>query len=87
MGNAFAEHFHPRLEAPGDETPENAKTEAYAARASFVAEMNRTARRLGMDSTHYRIPYGDGGSPDDRTTTVHDLVVLAMAARKHALFR
>lgn len=87
MGNAFAEHFHPRLEAPGDETPENAKTEVYASRANFVAEMNRTARRIGMDNTHYRLPYGDGGSPDDRTTTVRDLVTLAIAAREHTLFR
>ncbi len=87
MGNAFAEHFHPRLEPPGDETPENAKTTAAATRVNFVAEMNRTAKRLGMSGTLYRIAYGDGGSVEDRTTTARDLVTLAVAARKHALFR
>lgn len=87
MGNAFAEHFNARLGAPGDETPENAKTEANATRVNFIAEMNRTARRLGMNGTHYRSPYGDGGTPEDRTTTARDLVTLAVAARKHPLFR
>lgn len=87
MGNAFAEHFNSRFEAPGDETPENAKTEANATRVNFIAEMNRTARRLGMNDTHYRSPYGDGGTPEDRTTTARDLVTLAVAARRHPLFR
>lgn len=87
MGNAFAEHFHPRLAPPGDETPDNAKTSASATRMNFVAEMNRTARRLGLSHTTYRIAYGDGGSADDRTTTARDLVTLAMAARQKPLFR
>ena len=87
MGNAFAEHFHPRLQPPGDETPERVKTPDYATRANFIAEMNRTARRLGMNSTTYRISYGDGGEANDYTTTARDLVTLTLAARKHALFR
>jgi D-alanyl-D-alanine carboxypeptidase (penicillin-binding protein 5/6) len=87
MGNAFAEHFHPRLAAPGDETPASAKTEASATRRNFVAEMNRTARRLGMQATTYRIAYGDGGEATDFTTTARDLVTLTLAARQNALFR
>lgn len=87
MGNAFAEHFNSRLGVPGDETPENAKTEANSTRVNFIAEMNRTAKRLGMNGTHYRSPYGDGGTPEDRTTTARDLITLAVAARKHPLFR
>ncbi len=87
MGNAFAEHFHPRLAAPGDETPASAKTEASATRRNFVAEMNRTARRLGMKATTYRIAYGDGGEATDFTTTARDLATLALAARQNALFR
>lgn len=87
MGNAFAEHFHPRLPPPGDETPDSAKTSASATRMNFVAEMNRAARRLGMSGTRYRIAYGDGGTSEDRTTTARDLVTLALAAREHPLFR
>ncbi len=87
MGNAFAEHFNARLAPPGDETPASAKTSASAARMNFVAEMNRTAQRLGMNNTSYRIAYGDGGTADDRTTTAQDLVTLAMAARLHPLLR
>ncbi len=87
MGNAFAEHFHPRLPPPGDETPEGAKTSASATRMNFVAEMNRTAQRLGMTGTSYRIAFGDGGTSEDRTTTARDLLTLALEARKHPLFR
>lgn len=87
MGNAIAEHFHDRLGPPGEETPEGALTPANASRQNFIAEMNRTARRLGMAGTRYRISYGDGGGDEDRTTTARDLVTLAMAARRHDLFR
>ncbi|MEN3941923.1 hypothetical protein WJU23_11560 [Prosthecobacter sp. SYSU 5D2] len=87
MGNAFAEHFHPRLPPPGEETPEGAKTPASGTRMNFVAEMNRTAQHLGMKSTRYHISYGDGGTAEDRTTTVRDLIALAHAAQKHPLFR
>ncbi|GEP41271.1 hypothetical protein BGE01nite_05620 [Brevifollis gellanilyticus] len=87
MGNAFAEHFHSRLAAPGEETPKGVKAPAYASRANFIAEMNRTAGRLGMTDSTYRIPFGDGGAETDYTTTARDLVKLTLAARKHALFR
>lgn len=87
MGNAFAEHFHARLQPPGKETPETLLGPAYKTRRNFVAEMNRTAARLGMANTVYRMPYGDGGTDNDRTTTAHDLVVLAYEAMKNEVFR
>ena len=87
MGNAFAEHFHPRLLPPGEETPTDAQTDASSTRRNFVAEMNRTARQLGMTNTVYRISYGDGGTSEDRTTTARDLLTLARAAREIPLFR
>ncbi len=87
MGNAFAEHFHARLQPPGGETPAAAKTAGFRTRCNFIAEMNREAARLGMTSTAYRQPYGDGGTDADRTTTARDLVTLAIAAMKDPLFR
>lgn len=87
MGNAFAEHFHPRLVPPGDETPADAQTPASATRMNFVAEMNRTAKRLGMTATTYRIAYGDGGQGTEFATTARDLVTLTLVARKNPLFR
>lgn len=87
MGNAFAEHFNARLQPPGKETPETLLTPAYKTRRNFVAEMNRTAARLGMTHTVYRMPYGDGGTDKDRTTTARDLVTLAHEAMKNELFR
>jgi serine-type D-Ala-D-Ala carboxypeptidase (penicillin-binding protein 5/6) len=87
MGNAFAEHFSKRLQPPGPETPASVSVEKYGTRRNFVAEMNRSAVRLGMTNTHYRIPYGDGGTETDRTTTVHDLIKLAQEAMKDPLFR
>jgi D-alanyl-D-alanine carboxypeptidase (penicillin-binding protein 5/6) len=87
MGNALAEHFHPRLPPPGEETPESAKTPASRTRMNFVAEMNRLAQHLGLKSTRYFISYGDGGTAEDRTTTVRDLISLAHAVQNHPLFR
>jgi D-alanyl-D-alanine carboxypeptidase (penicillin-binding protein 5/6) len=87
MGNAFAEHFNKRLQPPGAETPASVSVEKYGTRRNFVAEMNRTARRLGMAKTVYRIPYGDGGTDQDHTTTVHDLLKLGREAMKHPLLQ
>lgn len=78
-GNALAQHFNDRL-AP----PENPSTDT---RANFIAEMNRTAKRLGLTNTVYRIPYGDGGADIDRTTSPRDLLTLARTAMQNALFR
>jgi D-alanyl-D-alanine carboxypeptidase (penicillin-binding protein 5/6) len=82
MGNAFAEHFHPRLAPPEEAAPPD-----LATRSHFVAEMNRRARALGLTRTRYRIPYGDGGDADARTTTARELLVVAHAAMQHALLR
>lgn len=87
MGNAFAEHFNKRLAPPGPETPPSITAEKFGTRRNFIAEMNRIAARLGMTNTKYRLPYGDGGTDDDRTTTAHDLLKLGQAAVKDATFR
>jgi D-alanyl-D-alanine carboxypeptidase (penicillin-binding protein 5/6) len=87
MGNAFAEHFNKRLPPPGAETPATVSVEKYGTRRNFVAEMNRTARRLGMTRTVYRIPFGDGGTDQDRTTTVHDLLKLGQEAMRNPLLQ
>lgn len=51
----------------------------------FVAEMNRTAERLGMKNTKYINPHG---LPDeDHVSTARDLLRLAAVAMKHPLFR
>lgn len=87
MGNAFAEHFNKRLQPPGAETPATVTVEKYGTRRNFVAEMNRTAARLGLKNTHYRIPYGDGGTDDDRTTTAKDLLKVGLEAMKNPHFQ
>ncbi|RBP46117.1 D-alanyl-D-alanine carboxypeptidase (penicillin-binding protein 5/6) [Roseimicrobium gellanilyticum] len=86
MGNAFAEHFHARLQPPGKETPDSVKTPGFRTRCNFIAEMNREAIRLGMKNTVYRQSYGDGGEDKDPTTTARDLVILAIAAMKDPAF-
>ncbi len=87
MANALAEHFNNRLSPPGAETPATVTGEKFATRQNFIAEMNRVAVRLGMEHTKYRLPYNDGGTEGDRTTTAHDLLKLGAAAMKSADFR
>jgi serine-type D-Ala-D-Ala carboxypeptidase (penicillin-binding protein 5/6) len=83
-GNALAEHFNDRFESLQEgETPDLPQT----SRTNFVAEMNRTAKKLGLAGTTYRIPYGDGGSPEDRTTTAADLLRLTRVAMQLERFR
>jgi serine-type D-Ala-D-Ala carboxypeptidase (penicillin-binding protein 5/6) len=82
-GNALAEHFNDRLATAeadaGDASP--------STRSNFIAEMNRQAKALGMNDTIYRSPFGDGGTPDDRTTTPRDLLRLAWHAMHDERFR
>jgi serine-type D-Ala-D-Ala carboxypeptidase (penicillin-binding protein 5/6) len=87
-GNALAEHFNDRF-APPDERLRALGLEnpALNTRANFIAEMNRTAKRLGMSNTIYRSSFGDGGTRDDRTTTVRDLTRLAWHGMRNARFR
>jgi D-alanyl-D-alanine carboxypeptidase (penicillin-binding protein 5/6) len=87
-GNALAEHFNDRF-APPDERLKSlglANT-SLVARVQFIAEMNREAQRLGLANTIYRSSYGDGGTAEDRTTTVRDLTHLAWHAMKDERFR
>lgn len=87
MGNAFAEHFHVRLAPPDKGAPPSIMKPECSTRRNFIAEMNRTAARLGMKHTTYRQSYGDGGTDADRTTTARDLLTLGHAAMEDALFR
>ncbi len=87
-GNALAEHFNSRLAPPDEEMLAfGLASPALATRVNFVAEMNRTARRLGLSATRYRLPYGDGGTETDRTTTAADLTRMAWHAYQLPVFR
>lgn len=86
-GNALAEHFNGRLAPPEPVLLERLGDPAkMTTRINFVAEMNRQARKLGMTNTVYRIPYGDGGSTNDVTTSPRDLLHLAWTALQDPLF-
>lgn len=87
-GNALAEHFNDRFVPPDEGLRAlGLGNSAFTTRANFIAEMNRTAHRLGMTNTMYRSSFGDGGTPDDRTITARDLTRLAWHAMQNPLFR
>lgn len=77
---ALAEHFGRRFARKG---------RAADARADpldlFVAEMNRTAKRLGMHETQYRNPHGL--TARGHRSSARDLAKLAHAAMQVPLFR
>ena len=50
---------------------------------AFVADMNRTARQMGMTSTHFSNPHGLHAQ--DHYTSAHDLGLLALQAVKQPL--
>ncbi len=52
--------------------------------AAFVAQMNRTAKILGLDDTHYANPHGLDS--EDNYSTARDLAKLSCAAMKNRLF-
>jgi D-alanyl-D-alanine carboxypeptidase (penicillin-binding protein 5/6) len=87
-GNALAEHFNDRFEPPDypAERTNPSLPDEFPTRANFIAEMNRAAERLGMTNTFYRSSFGDGGEEDDRTTTAHDLLILARAGLQNERF-
>ncbi len=85
-GKALAEHFNARLDPPADGEKEGGKAKA-GGRANFIAEMNRNAARLGLEDTCYRISFGDGGTPKDKTTTANDLCRLAFQVMQDPDFR
>ncbi|TWT93468.1 D-alanyl-D-alanine carboxypeptidase precursor [Botrimarina colliarenosi] len=72
---AFAEHFGARLPGADDESPYD----------RFIAEMNATAKDLGMDETGYRNTHGL--TAEGHVTSARDLVKLAHAAMQNELFR
>jgi len=84
-GIALAEHFNDRFEPA--EVPEGKEPPPVHSRSNFIAEMNRQSAALGMTSTTYRLPYGDGGTNADRTTTPRDLLKLAHRAMQNETLR
>lgn len=77
-GYALARHFNARF---ADDPEAGAKRNGLA----FVAEMNRQAQALGMTNSRFRSSFGDGGTPDDRTSTPRDLLTLARALAANPL--
>ena len=78
---ALAEHFGKRFAPVKGAKPDQEADPLER----FLAEMNRTARRLGMKQTHYRNPHGL--TAKGHRATVHDLLKLAQAAWKIPRFR
>lgn len=70
---AFAEHFNDRF-PPADDAPETGPA-ADPLRTNFIAEMNRTARRMGLKTTGYAQPHGMD-SPG-HYSSARDLIKLA----------
>jgi D-alanyl-D-alanine carboxypeptidase (penicillin-binding protein 5/6) len=68
---AFAQHFGPRFE------PESPAPEASQPIARFVAQMNRTAKALAMNETHFANPHGLPAP--DHHASARDLARLAAA--------
>jgi len=79
---AFAEHFGPRLEPPA-EYPSGSDPSDPAER--FIAEMNRTAKRLGLMKCGFRNPHGL--TAEGHKASPIDLIQVARAALEHELFR
>jgi D-alanyl-D-alanine carboxypeptidase (penicillin-binding protein 5/6) len=76
---ALAEHFGPRL------APKEGDGESADPVARFVAEMNRTAKELGLEETNYLNPHGL--SADGHRSSARDLAKLASTAMQNPLFR
>lgn len=70
---ALAEHFGPRLAQGSGDSPQEAATPVE----QFVAEMNRQAKALGMEQTHFANPHGL--TAKGHHTTARDLLKLARA--------
>ena len=78
---ALAEHFGQSFRPAQGDSPERAADPLWR----FVAEMNRTASRLGMSETHYENTHGL--TAQGHLSTASDLVKLARAGWKLKRFR
>lgn len=76
---AFAEHFGPRFDPPEGTTGD---VDGYT---RFIAEMNRTAKRLGMYHTTYINPHGL--SAKGHEATARDLLCLAHTVLQRPLIK
>jgi D-alanyl-D-alanine carboxypeptidase (penicillin-binding protein 5/6) len=76
---ALAEQYGGRFEPPEKDSENDDPL------VRFVAEMNRTAKSLGMNSTCYKNPHGL--TSEGHESTARDLLRLAHAARQLPLFR
>lgn len=87
-GHALAEHFNDRFDPPDEQLQAlGMNRPKLATRSRFIAEMNRTARRLGLTNTIYLSSLGDGGMAGDRTTTARELTRLTWRAMQNSRFR
>ncbi len=77
---AFAEHFGARFASEGS----GVRSQGSAV-VGFIAEMNRRAKLLGMNDTHYENPHGLPAK--NHQSSARDLVKLAFAAMGNPLFR
>jgi serine-type D-Ala-D-Ala carboxypeptidase (penicillin-binding protein 5/6) len=80
---ALAEHFGGRFRTQGFDKSLGSAAKDPLER--FVAEMNRTAKRLGMKETHYRNPHGL--TVKGHKSSARDLAKLAFTAMQNPLFR
>ena len=78
---ALAEHFGQNFRPARGDSPKRAADPLWR----FVAEMNRTASRLGMSETHYENTHGL--TAQGHLSTASDLVKLARAGFKMKRFR
>jgi D-alanyl-D-alanine carboxypeptidase (penicillin-binding protein 5/6) len=82
FGHRFAKESHDEGNRQDGEKQNDSEVDAYAA---FIAEMNREAAKIGMDSTHFDNPHG--WPSDTHQTTARDLARLAHAAFANQRFR
>jgi D-alanyl-D-alanine carboxypeptidase (penicillin-binding protein 5/6) len=79
---ALAEHFGGHF-VEKDQQEKSESTTAEENLAAFVAQMNKTAQKLGMTRTEYIDPHGLGANQ----ATVADLLKLAQTAMQDEVFR
>ncbi len=84
--NAFAEHFGGRFVKPSPDDFEYDPKFEGDTRQNYIAQMNRQARVLGLTDTFYRSAVGDGGTPEQFTSSAIDLSRLAWYSYKHPRF-